>query len=84
MMHLDACPCKMRPALWSFSLTGHGRSSQIPAGAGIVVVDPVSGVRISHEVHVPQCLVNHWRGLGKSQLIAELELLPVIIFFEHY
>ena len=59
-------------------------SADSPAGAGLVVVDPVTGVRASHEVIVPDCLVDHWKEMGKTQLIAELELLPVIIFFEHY
>ena len=55
-----------------------------PAGAGVVVVDPVSGTRCSHEIDIPEAVVNHWKGLGKSQLIAELELLPVVICFEAY
>lgn len=59
-------------------------SADSPAGAGLVVVDPGTGVRASHEVIVPDCLVYHWKEMGKAQLIAELELLPVIIFFEHY
>ena len=28
--------------------------------------------------------MDHWKRMGKAQLIAELELLPVVIFFEHY
>ena len=59
-------------------------SAASPAGAGIVLVDPVSGVRISHEVVVPPDLVKHWKGMGKAQLISELELLPAVVFFEQY
>ena len=35
------------------------------------------GTKVVHEVHIPKELVQHWKSLGKSQLIAELELLPV-------
>ena len=59
-------------------------SDSCPAGAGLVVVDPVSGVRLSCEVLVPETLVDHWRSLGKSQLIAELELLPIVVFFRRF
>ena len=48
------------------------------------MVDKVTGVRFSHEIKVPSCVVEHWKQLGKVQLIAELELLPILIFFEHY
>ena len=59
-------------------------SSNCPAGAGFVVVDPVTETRIACEVIVPDSLVNHWKSLGKSQLIAELELLPILVFFQEY
>jgi hypothetical protein len=59
-------------------------SASSPAGAGIVLVDPVDGIRIAHEVVVPPCLVEHWKSMGKAQLISELELLPVVVFFEKY
>eukprot|EP00435_Cladocopium_sp_Y103_P046528 s3318_g13.t1 len=51
-------------------------SATQPAGAGIVIVDPVSATRVVHEVEVP--------GMLLDQLIAELELLPVVVFFETY
>ena len=59
-------------------------TSQHPAGAGVVLVDPVSGTRVAHEVVVPSELIEHWKSMGKAQLIAELELLPVVVFFEVY
>ena len=59
-------------------------SASSPAGAGIVLVDPVTGIRIAHEVVVPPCLVEHWKSMGKAQHISELELLPVVVFFEQY
>ena len=40
--------------------------------------------RCAHEIDIPEAVVNHWKGSGKSQLIAELELLPVVICFEAY
>ena len=58
--------------------------AECQAGAGIVLVDPVSGVRVAHEIEIPPELVEHWRAMGKTQLIAELELLPVVVFFETY
>ena len=33
---------------------------------------------------VPGAIVDHWRSLGKTQLIAELELLQILVFFQHY
>ena len=59
-------------------------SAEFPAGAGIVVVDPVTNTKAVHEVRVPQELVDHWKSAGKVQLIAELELLPILVFFEAY
>ena len=59
-------------------------TAQSPAGAGFVVVDNITGTRVSHEIRVPSSVVEHWKQLGKVQLIAELELLPILIFFEHY
>ena len=56
--------------------------SECPAGAGIVMIDPVSNLRLVQEVTVPPELVQHWRSLGKAQLIAELELLPAVVAFE--
>ena len=59
-------------------------TSSTPAGAGMVIVDPHSGMRVVHEVRVPGELLERWQALGKTQLIAELELLPILIFFEQY
>lgn len=55
--------------------------SAVPAGAGIVLIDPSAGVRKVYEVLVPPELVVHWKSLGKAQLIAELELLPLLVAF---
>ena len=59
-------------------------TSDHPAGAGIVVLDEVTNTRIVHEVYTPEALVQHWKQQGKAQLIAELELLPIIVFFQNY
>ena len=59
-------------------------SDTCPAGAGLVVVDVVTGTRLSCEVPVPETLVKHWLSLGKAQLIAELELLPIVVFFRSF
>ena len=49
-----------------------------------MVLDPVCKTRIACEVVVPGVLVDHWKSLGKAQLIAELELLPIVVFFQEY
>ena len=36
-------------------------------------IDPVSGT----EIKIDPRMIQHWQQLGKSQLIAELELLPI-------
>ena len=59
-------------------------SADQPAGAGVVVLDLLTGTRAAHEVEVPEKLVQHWQQLGKAQIIAELELLPIVVFFEAY
>ena len=55
-----------------------------PAGAGLVIVDPITQTKIACEVAVPESLVDHWRDMGKAQIIAELELLPVVVFFSEF
>eukprot|EP00435_Cladocopium_sp_Y103_P049939 s1491_g15.t1 len=59
-------------------------SAMQPAGAGVVVVDSISKTKVVHEVEVPAMLLDHWKDMGKAQLIAELELLPILVFFETY
>ena len=54
-----------------------------PAGAGVVCVDPLTNIRQVHEVVVPENLLRHWKSLGnKEQLIAELELFPIVVAFQ--
>ncbi|CAL1173405.1 unnamed protein product [Cladocopium goreaui] len=55
-----------------------------PAGAGLVIVDPITRTKLACEVAVPGPLVDHWRDMCKSQIIAELELLPVVVFFSEF
>ena len=59
-------------------------TSDHPAGAGVVVLDEVTNIQMVHEVFTPEALVQHWKQQGKAQLIAELELLPIIVFFQNY
>lgn len=54
------------------------------AGAGLVVIDPVSQTRRVHQVLIPEELIELWLSLEKKQLIAELELLPVLVGFCAY
>ena len=37
-----------------------------PAGAGVVILDALSGTRAVHEINVPGSLIERWRGLGKT------------------
>ena len=46
--------------------------------AGLVFVDQVRGKQVVQEVVVPQRLVDAWAGQGKKQLIAYIELWPVV------
>ena len=55
-----------------------------PAGAGLVLVDPVTGTKLVSEVIVPQLLIDHWLQCGKKQLITELELLPIAVGLSTY
>ena len=58
--------------------------SSVKAGAGVVFIDPVSGTRIVNEVSIDPRLLERWLRLGKTQIIAELELLPVLAGLSHY
>ncbi|CAK9102393.1 Uncharacterized protein SCF082_LOCUS47864 [Durusdinium trenchii] len=58
--------------------------NSVKAGAGIVFVDPVRGTRIVNEVDVDPRLITRWLSMGKTQIIAELELLPVLAGLSHY
>lgn len=58
--------------------------NSIKAGAGIVFIDPVQRLRLMREVEVDQRLLDKWLGIGKVQLITELELLPVLVGMAHY
>ena len=58
--------------------------NSVKAGAGIVFVDPVLGTRIVNEVDVDPRLITRWLSMGKTQIIAELELLPVLAGLSHY
>ena len=59
-------------------------SAEKPAGAGVVVIDPLHNLRMVHEVSTPESLVSHWSSLGKKQLIAELELFPTVVALAAY
>ena len=59
-------------------------TSDRPAGAGWVIVDQVSDTRLVVELEIPSCLVGVWKKSGRSQLIAELELLPVLAAILHH
>eukprot|EP00434_Breviolum_minutum_P046212 symbB.v1.2.041655.t1/scaffold8457.1/size11431/1 len=58
--------------------------AEFPAGAGLVLIDPVTGRRLVSEVEVPSQLIKHWKHCGKKQLITELELLPIAVGLSGY
>lgn len=41
-------------------------SAEKPAGAGVVVIDPLRNLRMVHEVSTPESLVHHWSLLVRS------------------
>lgn len=47
--------------------------------AGLVFFDPLTNVKEVAEVDVPQSLISHWGRGGSKQLIAFLELWPVLL-----
>lgn len=55
-----------------------------PAGAGLVLIDQVTGTRIVHSIAIPDAVTRCWSDRGKAQLIAELELIPIVVAFETY
>ena len=59
-------------------------TSSHPAGGGVVLVDPVKGHRWVAEIDIDPRMTDHWKKLGKSQLIAELELLPIAVSLHHF
>ena len=59
-------------------------SNDSPAGAGVVIIDPLQNTRNVHVVSIPDVLVEHWKSLGKKQLIAELELFPIVVALANY
>ena len=54
------------------------------AGGGIVLIDPVKDEKKVAEINIDARMVAHWRKLGKSRLIAELELLPIAVGLHHF
>lgn len=59
-------------------------SSSDPAGAGLVIIDPLQSIRNIHVVSIPDALVEHWKSLGDKQFIAELELYPIVVALATY
>eukprot|EP00438_Fugacium_kawagutii_P035994 Skav221846 [mRNA] locus=scaffold1115:19121:20785:+ [translate_table: standard] len=59
-------------------------SSSSPSGAGLVLIDPVHDFRIVHEISIPDDVLRSWKAKGKAQLIAELELVPIVVAFQRY
>ena len=56
----------------------------LKGSAGLVVVDNATNVRMVQAIGVSEELLNHWGRNGSKQLIAYLELWPVLVFLEQY
>ena len=52
--------------------------------AGVVLADFTSGLKIVRVVEVSQELLDHWGRHGSKQLIAYLELWPVLVWLHYY
>ena len=52
--------------------------------SGLVFHDPLCGLKEVAEVDVPQSLISHWGRGGEKQLIAFLELWPVLLGLHTY
>eukprot|EP00438_Fugacium_kawagutii_P001998 Skav208915 [mRNA] locus=scaffold787:29327:30871:- [translate_table: standard] len=59
-------------------------TADFPSGAGMVLIDPVHDFRIVHEIAIPDEVLRSWKAKGKAQLIAELELVPIVVAFQKY
>ncbi len=59
-------------------------TAEKPAGGGLVFIDPVTNTRLVAEINIDDRMIEHWKKLGKSQLIAELELLPIAAGLQHF
>lgn len=59
-------------------------TSSNPAGAGLVFLDPVTDLKVVRKVIIPQELIDAWLCKGKQQIIAELELLPILAGLNFY
>ena len=57
---------------------------ELKGSAGLVVVDYATNVRMVQAIGVSEELLNHWGRNGSKQLIAYLELWPILVFFEQY
>ena len=48
------------------------------ATAGLVICDPVHGLRHCRQIVVPISLVDHWRADGQEQIISQVELFALV------
>ena len=51
---------------------------------GLVIFDPATGFKMVQPIEVSQQLLDHWKRHGSKQLIAYLELWPVVVCLFHY
>ena len=56
----------------------------LKGSAGLVVVDYATNVRMVQAIGVSEELLTHWGRNGAKQLIAYLELWPILVFLEQY
>lgn len=51
---------------------------EFSGSAGLVIVDYSTGLKLLQVVDVSQDLLEHWKRFGSKQLVAYLELWPVV------
>ena len=59
-------------------------SDKTPAEVGGILFDPADDARLCFGGHVPEWLMSRWMENGRTQVIAQAELLPVLIAFKAF
>ena len=57
-----------------FSVGAWEPGASRPDGAGLVMIDPVVGARVVHQVVIPPKLLEYWTASGKKQVMTELHM----------
>ena len=75
---------ELRPVLFFTDGAYEQENNEMHGSSGLVVIDTASSLRIVQEVAVPEPLRTHWKRGGSKQLIALMELWPVVVAIQAY